>query len=364
MTKRSRNTKFQVSYCIVLMTVWLAFGSAIHADLVAYWPLDGQLKDAAPSGQTKDNGEFIGQATFKNGKIGRGIVLDGSNHVSIPTSPDLEARNKNISISAWFRVDAWSERYESLLAKGSGNNYRLARHAIDPDRLAYFGGIQGDPLEAPAGGIVNDGRWHQVVAITVAETKTLLFIDGVLVKSGGADMANLGDSGRPLLLGKNPENSWENQNGKIGNWIGAIDDVGIFSTALTNSEARSIYAFSTDKALGYDLGVCAKLIRLHRKQSPNLINIGHKKWKYAPADPTDGQPFVALSEKGSGVTSSPRPSVVSFSTSSRFLDPGDSARLQWSVTEDAADVHIHSATRCRWAEIRNTDDCSYQHYRI
>ena len=101
MTKRSRNTKFQVSYCIVLMTVWLAFGSAIHADLVAYWPLDGQLKDAAPSGHTKDNGEFIGQATFKKGKIGRGIVLDGSNHVSIPTSPDLEARNKNISISAW-----------------------------------------------------------------------------------------------------------------------------------------------------------------------------------------------------------------------------------------------------------------------
>lgn len=340
MTKRSRNTKFQASYCIVLMTVWLAFSSAIHADLVAYWPLDGQLKDAAPSGHTKDNGEFIGQATFKNGKIGQGIVLDGSNHVSIPTSPDLEARNKNISISAWFRVDAWSERYETLLAKGSGNNYRLARHAVDPDRLAYFGGIQGDPLEAPAGGIVNDGRWHQVVAITVAETKTLLFIDGVLVKSGGADMASLGDSGRPLLLGKNPENSWENQNGKIGNWIGAIDDVGIFSTALTNSEAGSIYALSTDKALGYDLGACAKLIRLHRKQSPNLINIGHKKWKYAPADSTDGQPFVVLSEKGSGVTCSPRPSVVSFRTSSRFLDPGDSARLQWLVTEDTADVHI------------------------
>ena len=132
-------------------------------------------------------------------------------------------------------------------------------------------------------------------------------------------MTGLGDSGYPLLQGNNPENSWKNQNGKIGNWTSAIDDVSTFSTAPTNSEACPIiYTLSTNKALGYDLGACAKLIRLHRKQSPNLINIGHKKWKYSPVDLTDGQPLVVLSEKGSGVTSSPRSSVVSFITFSRF----------------------------------------------
>ena len=169
MKKHLRNAKFRASCGIALIAVWLAFPPVIHADLVAYWPLDGDLKDVAPSGQTKDDGKFVGKATFKDGKIGKGIVLDGSNHVSIPTSPDLEARNKSISISAWFRVDAWPERYETLLAKGHGDKYRLARHAIDPDRLAYFGGSQGDPLDAPAGGVVNDGRWHHVVAITVAQ---------------------------------------------------------------------------------------------------------------------------------------------------------------------------------------------------
>ena len=48
-------------------------------------------------------------------------------------------------------------------------------------------------------------------------------------------MTGLGDSGYPLLRGNNPENSWKNQNGKIGNWTSAIDDVSIFSTAPTNS---------------------------------------------------------------------------------------------------------------------------------
>ena len=74
-------------------------------------------------------------------------------------------------------------------------------------------------------------------------------------------MASLGNSGYPLLLGKNPENSWQNQNGQIGNWIGAIDDVGIFSTALTSSEAGSIYALSTNKALA----VCRTMkLSIHR----------------------------------------------------------------------------------------------------
>ena len=340
MKKYVRHAKFRVPCSTILIAVWLAFTPTTHAVLVAYWPLDGDLKDAALFGQTKDDGKFIGKATFKDGKIGKSIVLDGSNHVSIPTSPDLEARNKSISISAWFRVDAWSERFETLLAKGHGDKYRLARHVIDPDRLAYFGGSQGDPLDAPAGGSVNDGRWHHVVAITVAQTKTLLFIDGVLVKSGGADMATLGDSNHPLLLGNNPENSWENQHGEIGHWIGAIDDVGIFSIALTALEAQSIYVLSTNEALRYDLGVSAQLIRLHRERSPNQVNVGNNKWKYATRDPADGQPFVALSEKGSGVTTSPQPSVVSFGTSRRFLNSGDSAQLQWSVTEDTKEIRI------------------------
>ena len=139
MKKHLRNAKFRVPCSTILIAVWLASTLTIHADLVAYWPLDGDLKDAASFGQAKDDGKFIGKATFKDGKISKGIVLDGSNHVLIPTSPDLEARNKSISISAWFRVDAWSERFETLLAKGHGDKYRLARHVIDPDRLAYFG---------------------------------------------------------------------------------------------------------------------------------------------------------------------------------------------------------------------------------
>ena len=303
--------------------------------LVAYWPLDGTLDDAAPVGVTADHGTFVGKTSFQDGKIGKAIVLDGSNYVSIPTSEDLEVHNESISIVAWFRVDAWRGRYETLLGKGRGDKYSLAHHVIDPDRLAYFGGLHQDPMDAPAGGTVNDGRWHHVVAITVAGKKTQLFIDGKLVKSGGPDTAHLGDSGRPLLLGNNPEQSREDRR-----WIGAIDDVGIFSMALNAAEARGLHTLAASEAWGYDLGSTARLIRLHREQSPQLTSIGDSTWKYAHRDPGNGQPFVVLSERGSGVTTSRSPGVVAYSASRRFLDAGDAAELRWAVTDDATHVEI------------------------
>lgn len=307
----------------------------LTVDLIAYWPLDGELNDAAPAGVSKDHGTFVGTATFENGKLGKGIVLDGSNHVEIPTSPDLEARDKSISISAWFRVDDWRGRYETVLAKGRGDKYSLAHHSIDPDRIAYFGGLRKDPHDAPAGGPVNDGRWHHVVGITESTTRTLIFIDGVLLKTGDANTATLGESGRPLMLGNNPERSREDRH-----WIGGIDDVGIFSGSLNAPEARAIYTLATSEALGHDLGSATKLIQLHRRKSPASITIGNRKWKYAARDPDDGQPFIVLSENDSGVTTSPRPSVISFATSHRFLNSGHSAQLRWSVTEDTTGVRI------------------------
>ena len=309
-------------------------------DLIAYWPLDGKLNDAAPAGESKDHGKFVGKATFEDGKLGQGIVLNGSNHVEIPTSPDLEARDKSISISAWFRVDDWPQRYETVLAKGRGDRYSIAHHAIDPDRVGYFGGLRKDPLDAPAGGPVNDGLWHHVVAITEAGTRTLIFIDGVLLKTGGADTATLGESGRPLMIGNNPEGSREDRH-----WIGGIDDVGLFSGALNAPEARAIYALATAAKPRCDLGAAAKLIQLHRRQSPVPVTIGNRKWKYASRDPGDGQPFVVLSEDGSGVTTSLRPSVVSFAASHRFLDSGNSAQLRWAVTEDTTEIRITPLAR-------------------
>ncbi len=327
--------KLRVAFLALAVALPLVWGKASPADdLVSYWPLDGGLDDKAVAGNSDDNGKFVGEASFGKGRFGEGIVLDGSNYVSIANSSDLNAANKSISVSAWFRVDDWPERWETLLAKGRGNRFSISHQSLDPDRLAWFGGVESDMGEV-GGGSVNDGRWHHVVGVTVAHARAMLFIDGELVKTRGPDSARLGNSDSPLLLGDNPEPSRENRR-----WIGAIDDVGLFTIALNPAEARAIYALASDKAFEYDLGKVAQLIDLHRRRHHRIARIGDIAWKYAPADPGDGRPFVALAESGSGVAATPRPSVAYLETSRRFIKSGDTVELRWRVSEDAQRIHI------------------------
>ena len=74
--------------------------SAPDSELVSYWPLNGTLADPALGGI---------------------------------------ARDASITVSAWFRVDRWSGRWEALLAKGRGNNYSISHQSLDPRRLALHG---------------------------------------------------------------------------------------------------------------------------------------------------------------------------------------------------------------------------------
>ena len=125
---------------LVWSVLWLTCTlSSQGSELVSYWPLNGTLSDSAPGGTSRDAGTFVGRTAFAEGYLGKGLLLDGSNYVAIPSSPDLVARNASITVSAWFRVDSWSGRWETLLAKGRGNNYSISHQSLDPHRLALHG---------------------------------------------------------------------------------------------------------------------------------------------------------------------------------------------------------------------------------
>ena len=125
---------------LVWSTLWSTCAlSAPGSELVSCWPLNRTLADTAPGGTSQDARTFVGKPAFAAGYFGKGIVLDGNNYVAIPSSPDLEAQDASITVSAWFRVDRWSGRWETLLAKGRGNNYSISHQSLDPHRLALHG---------------------------------------------------------------------------------------------------------------------------------------------------------------------------------------------------------------------------------
>ena len=294
--------------------------------LVAYWPLDRNLEDAALVGGTSDDGSWNGSPGWGPGRFGDGLVLSGSNFVAIPASPDVDRSGGDLTVSAWFTVDTWDRNWQCLIAKGESNRWRVHRHGSNNSAMAYAGGT-GDI----AGGSVNDGQWHHVVAVSEAGVETRLLIDGVQVATGGGP--GLGSSGQAVLIGENPDATNRR-------WKGSVDDVGIFSAPLNNHQAKAIYDLGLHPEYRYPLFRVNRLIATHACGLGSEVTLGPTRWVYAGADPGGDAFFVRLGVDGSGMAANQGPAINSFGAVGTKLAAGEPLTLSWVVGVDADTLTI------------------------
>ena len=239
MIKLSQNMRrLRWAFLISLLPM---FGLSNHAQdlasgLVANWNFDdNDFTDSI--GIFDGEGQGSEDIVFEAGPngFGQSITLDGEDQyvLIIGGEPDdlSMVDDGSISISAWFRVDAFDTDWQALVAQGEGSSWRIARRGAEAG-IAYAGGI-GD---TPAGTDVNDGEWHHVVAITDAEGldfATAVYIDGVqdTIIEGVPALAS---NGQYVRIGDNP--------GATGReWEGGIDDVAIWNRVLSEGEIASLY---------------------------------------------------------------------------------------------------------------------------
>jgi hypothetical protein len=245
-----RTTGFSL---IAILAIAGAARAAIEDGLVSYWPFDGNLQDLLDV----NDGTFVGTNTTQSytpSKFGQGIDLDGvDQHVNVGNSSTLDMdvngaglKTGHVSISAWFRVDGFSKDWQALVAKGEGSAFRVARRGGEQG-IAYAGGSGEGPGLSPN---VNNGVFHHMVAVSEHQVSTRLWVDGVLVSTGGPPtINNEGNDGQPfpdnppLLIGENPQ---------TGNrtWDGPIDDVAIWNRPLTDIEILSLWNNGTGASLG------------------------------------------------------------------------------------------------------------------
>ncbi len=216
--------------------VTLAFGSLAHAQLdsglVSYWNFDGNNQDSGGVNTNHGVGAGGGGTTYIGTTLGSGLLLDGgTEHVSVAHHSSLDfSANDQITMSTWFKVDAFTTSWQGLVSKGEGSNFRVARRG-GGNNLSYAGGT-GDT--GNTGPNVNDGLFHHLVAISDAANGTELYIDGALAASSGGT-ANIGnDPSNPLLFGANPDAGGRE-------WEGVIDDFVMWDRPLSTDEITEIY---------------------------------------------------------------------------------------------------------------------------
>jgi uncharacterized repeat protein (TIGR01451 family) len=269
--------------------------------LVGWWPGETDGRDLTGANPAT----LQGNVTFVPAMVGQGFSLDGSSYVEVPDSPSL--RPASLTIDGWFKFNSVPSGLAVLVGKtvGTANDDSFVIWYQDGALRACVGTTADCPQIAftltPAA-----GDWYHV-AFTFDQTSQAmaLYVNGVRQASGTSTAGAIQYDSHPLLIGA----EWENE--ALANWFpGLIDEVEIYSRALTAGEIASLYNAGA-------LGKC--LVPL-----PTLASI-------SPLTAVAGTTGLTLAVTGSNFVPG---SVVRWNDQDRTTTFVDGAHLSAAITTD------------------------------
>ncbi len=210
----------------------------LPTNLVFRWRGEGDATDA----MGVLHGTPMGGESYPAAKVGLGFLFDSNDdRVDIPHHDALNPGAGGFSVQFWMRgTKAQPAYFSALLDKSHGfvDSTGWALHAWTADGHVSFaigqgGGGGGNFNEVLSKTDVLDGEFHLVTAIWTG-AQAQLFVDGVLedAKSWGPPANNT----RPFRLGY----AWGGGTPQRF-FRGALDEVMVFSRALTPQEVASVY---------------------------------------------------------------------------------------------------------------------------
>jgi CSLREA domain-containing protein len=227
-----KTEEFRFLLLTVLCGIFLVSSTSILAQtctpppagMIAWFPGDGNANDI----QGSNNGTVNGGVTFTAGKVAQAFTFDGTGDVTYST----------INAGSAYTVDFWVRPSSSGPTNSRqeviGNNFQDAQSfgqiTFTNTQIEYFqgGGIR---VISAAGSVPFDAYTH--VALTYDGSVNRLYINGNLVATSAAHTETFNN---PIKLG--------NSVLQAGNarFNGQIDEVEVFSRALSQTEIQAIVA--------------------------------------------------------------------------------------------------------------------------
>ena len=198
--------------------------------MVSWWPGDGNANDI----QGSNNGTLLGGTTFAPGMVDQAFSFNASLNagVLIPSSPGLNP-TEAITIDAWVKPSSFPNGAPTVVRKDQQDlsvpQYLLA---IGDGATAGVAHCNIGGFGTPVGGSVPLNQWSHL-ACTYDRQTVRLYVNGVEVDSAAATQA-IPTASTNLMIGK--EDGFTDRN-----FDGLMDEVEIFSRALSDSEIQAIF---------------------------------------------------------------------------------------------------------------------------
>jgi hypothetical protein len=202
--------------------------------LIARYSFDDISGNTVPdSSGNKIDGTFTGDARVVDDPVrGKVLQLDGNGDWVDCGNDMLFGMTKAMTISGWIKMSGPVEHWRTIIAKGTSWKLKGLYDALKfvcgvnvPGDIGVDSGVLGKKA-------INDGRWHHVAGVYDGRMATL-YIDGqrdVWARTSGRIAANSFN----VWIGSDSQR-------KERVWNGLIDDVRIYSYALTAAEVKGLY---------------------------------------------------------------------------------------------------------------------------
>lgn len=212
----------------------------LTTNLGAYWKLDGNSNDSIASNNGTDTNITYSAG---NGKIVQGAGYNGSSSAIALTGDSITKPTGNWTIAGWFKdtgddstqpyfFQSYSESGADyagiIIAMNTEHDIILNLYKTTTGTGSYIGGCS-------IAGTFNDSNWHYISAKWDGTTYSLKVDNGTASTLTSSTAVNYRATsyqriGATNFAGTNTR--W---------WTGAIDEVGIWSRALSDAEETELY---------------------------------------------------------------------------------------------------------------------------
>lgn len=240
---------------------------------------------------------FSGNATDSSGNNLNGIVngptlspdrfltpnsayhFDGvDDYIEIMDNPLFDFANNNISVSYWVKIESFSSYSNIVISNQSGSGASQSGfnvwHTSSNGGLLIRNGSSSNFGGTSIGSPSNLNQWYHVV-YTWDGTTGISYVDGIQINSSTTANAAIGANNLSLLIGKA---NWNNINAEP--FHGWIDDINIYSCAITQQEVDSLY---NTGSVGLEELQVDKLL-IYPNPTSDVLNIMNAKGSYLVTD--------------------------------------------------------------------------------
>lgn len=182
---------------------------------------------------SQNNGSISGATFVIDAEKGEVLQFDSDADAVTVVHSDVITFANSFSISLWIKTTQTPASWTSILSKiGSKVNYSINLNPSGTIQFEIYDGTNNPQQTSTS--IVNDGTWHNIIAIrNIDDDKLYLYIDNILQGSGATDTTT-----EPII---------DTGNVRIGElgaveYIGSVSKISLLNRVITSAERATLYA--------------------------------------------------------------------------------------------------------------------------